>query len=186
MTGVQTCALPISYRGKDFELRGEHEVCERYGLQRTSQVIDLLALMGDKIDNIPGCPGVGEKTAIKLIQDFGSVDNLLANTDRLKGALKKKVEENAGQIRFSYWLATIRTDVPVEVTADELKLKQPDREKLFAIFKELEFKQLADRVRRRLDAAPHCSDEEAAGKRHHPDCLRLLRPGCRQGRPDGP
>lgn len=141
-----------SYRGKDFELRGEHEVCERYGLQRTSQVIDLLALMGDKIDNIPGCPGVGEKTAIKLIQDFGSVDNLLANTDRLKGALRKKVEENAEQIRFSYWLATIRTDVPVEVTADELKLKQPDREKLFAIFKELEFKQLADRVRRRLDA----------------------------------
>ena len=140
-----------SYRGQDFELRGEEEVCARYGLQKTSQVIDLLALMGDKIDNIPGCPGVGEKTAVKLIQDFGSVEELLAHTDRLKGALKKKVEENAQQIRDSYFLATIRTDVPLEEKPEDLQRKPEDREKLFAIFKELEFKSLRDRVARRID-----------------------------------
>ena len=139
-----------AYRGQDFEVRGEEEVCARYGLQRPSQVIDLLALMGDKIDNIPGCPGVGEKTAVKLIQDFGSVEELLNRTDELKGALKKKVEENAQQIRDSYFLATIRTDVPVGVTPDELKRKPEDKDKLFAIFKELEFKSLKDRVARRM------------------------------------
>ncbi len=139
-----------SYRGQDFELRGEEEVCARYGIQNTRQVIDLLALMGDKIDNIPGCPGVGEKTAVKLIQDFGSVDELLANTDRLKGALKKKIEENAQQIRDSYFLATIRTDVPLEEQPDDLRRRPEDREKLFAIFKELEFRTLRDRVSRRL------------------------------------
>lgn len=141
-----------SYRGQDFELRGEEEVCARYGLERTSQVIDLLALMGDKIDNIPGCPGVGEKTAVKLIQDFGSVENLLANTDGLKGALKKKIEENAQQIRDSYFLATIRTDVPIDADPDDLVRKPEDKEKLFAIFKELEFKSLSDRVARRIDS----------------------------------
>lgn len=141
-----------SYRGQDFELRGEEEVCARYGLERTSQVIDLLALMGDKVDNIPGCPGVGEKTAVKLIQDFGSVENLLANTDGLKGALKKKIEENAQQIRDSYFLATIRTDVPIDADPDDLVRKPEDKEKLFAIFKELEFKSLSDRVARRIDS----------------------------------
>lgn len=142
-----------SYRGQDFELRGEEEVCARYGIERTSQVIDLLALMGDKVDNIPGCPGVGEKTAVKLINDFGSVENLLENTDKLKGALKKKVEENAENIRFSKFLATIRTDAPVEVDPDSLEVRPVDREKLFAIFKELEFKSLIDRVGRRLNSA---------------------------------
>lgn len=140
-----------SYRGQDFELRGEEEVCARYGIQNTGQVVDLLALMGDKIDNIPGCPGVGEKTAVKLIQDFGSVENLLANTDHLKGALKKKVEDNAQQIRDSYFLATIRTDVPIDTDPKDLIRKPEDKEKLFAIFKELEFKTLRDRVARRLD-----------------------------------
>lgn len=140
-----------AYRGQDFELRGEEEVCARYGLQRTSQVIDLLALMGDKVDNIPGCPGVGEKTAVKLIQDFGSVDQLLQRTGELKGALKKKIEENAQQIRDSYFLATIRTDVPVATTPDDLVRKLEDRDKLFAIFKELEFKSLKDRVEKRLE-----------------------------------
>ena len=140
-----------SYRGQDFELRGEAEVCARYGINNTHQVIDLLALMGDKIDNIPGCPGVGEKTAVKLIQDFGSVDNLLQNTDQLKGALKKKIEDNAQQIRDSYFLATIRTDVPIVENPDDLVRKPEDRDKLFAIFKELEFKSLADRVAKRLD-----------------------------------
>lgn len=140
-----------SYRGQDFELRGEEEVCARYEIQRPVQVIDLLALMGDKIDNIPGCPGVGEKTAVRLINEFGSVDNLLQNTDKLKGALKKKIEENSRQIEFSKFLATIRTDVPVGITPDELKRQPVDRSKLFAIFDELEFKSLAQRVARRLD-----------------------------------
>nr|QIM10892.1 DNA polymerase I [uncultured Muribaculaceae bacterium] len=142
-----------SYRGQDFEIRGEEEVCARYGIERTSQVIDLLALMGDKIDNIPGCPGVGEKTAIKLITEFGSVEQLLENIGSLKGALKKKVEENAEQIRASYFLATIRTDVPVEADPESLVRKPEDTERLFAIFKELEFKTLRDRVSRRLDSA---------------------------------
>ncbi|MDE6682739.1 MAG: DNA polymerase I, partial [Muribaculaceae bacterium] len=141
-----------AYRGQDFELRGEEEVCGRYGIERTEQVIDLLALMGDKIDNIPGCPGVGEKTAVKLIQEFGSVENLLDNTSSLKGALKKKVEENAEQIRFSKFLATIRTDVPVDVNPDDLKRKGEDKDKLFAIFKELEFRSLIDRVGRRISS----------------------------------
>lgn len=149
-----------SYRGQDFELRGEEEVCARYGLQNTSQVIDLLALMGDKIDNIPGCPGVGEKTAIKLIGDFGNVENLLANTDQLKGALKKKIEENAEQIKFSKFLATIKTDVPLEFKPDDLERKEIDRDKLFAIFRDLEFKSLSDRVQRRLDGANTLADND--------------------------
>lgn len=142
-----------SYRGQDFELRGPMEVCNRYGIREPKQVIDLLALMGDKIDNIPGCPGVGEKTAVKLIGDFGSVENLIANTDKLKGALKKKIEENIRQIEFSKFLATINTEVPVEEKPDDLILRPEDREKLFAIFRELEFKTLTERVRKRLDEA---------------------------------
>ncbi|MCH5242463.1 MAG: DNA polymerase I [Muribaculaceae bacterium] len=148
-----------SYRGQDFELRGEQEVCARYGIQNTRQVIDLLALMGDKIDNIPGCPGIGEKTAVKLINDFGSVEELLKRTDELKGALKKKVEENKQQILDSYFLATIRTDVPVDLNPEDLIRKPEDKEKLFAIFKELEFRSLKDRVERRLGGdAPKKSD----------------------------
>lgn len=139
-----------SYRGNDFEIRGEKEVCERYGLERTSQVIDLLALMGDKIDCIPGCPGVGDKTAIKLIQEFGDVETLLGSTDRLKGAMKKRVEENADQIRESKYLATIRTDVPVDVDPESLKVRDADTSKLYAIFRELEFKSLIERVEKRL------------------------------------
>ncbi len=140
-----------AYRGQDFEIRGEEEVKMRYGLASTSQVVDLLALMGDKIDNIPGCPGVGEKTAIKLIADFGSVENIINSTDQLKGALKKKIEENKEQILFSKFLATIRTDVPLDISPRDLMLKAPDKSKLFAIFDSLEFKSLAERVRRRLD-----------------------------------
>ena len=151
LVGPNVLQYKPSYRGQDFELRGEEEVCARYGLSSTSQVIDLLALMGDKIDNIPGCPGVGEKTAVKLISEFGSVENIIENVGSLKGALKKKIEENIEQIKFSKFLATIRTDVPVEITADELLVKEPDRDKLFAIFKELEFKSLTERVKKRLD-----------------------------------
>lgn len=139
-----------SYRGQDFEIRGEEEVCERYGLKRTEQVIDLLALMGDKIDNIPGCPGVGEKTAVKLIGEFDSVENLLEHTETLKGALRKKVEENAEQIRFSKYLATIRTDVPIEVEPEDLERKMPDIDALKDIFDRLEFRALSERVLRRM------------------------------------
>lgn len=145
-----------SYRGQDFELRGPEEVCERYGIKRTAQVIDLLALMGDKIDNIPGCPGVGEKTAVKLISEFDNVDNLIAHASELKGALRKKVEENAEKIVFSKYLATIRTDVPIETSPDSLSRREADTAELFAVFDELEFRQLKDRVQKRLrgDAAP--------------------------------
>ncbi|MBD5355884.1 MAG: DNA polymerase I [Bacteroides sp.] len=152
-----------AYRGQDFELRGEEEVCAKYGLERTSQIIDLLALMGDKVDNIPGCPGVGEKTAVKLIQDFGSIEELLKRTNELKGALKKKIEENVDQIKDSYFLATIRTDVPVEASADDLVRRKEDRDKLFTIFKELEFKTLRDRVAKRIDS----EDAPATGSVDH-------------------
>ena len=152
-----------SYRGQDFELRGEEEVCARYGIDSTDQVIDLLALMGDKIDNIPGCPGVGEKTAVKLIKEFGNVETLIENTDRLKGALKKKIEENKDQIVFSKFLATIKTDVPVDRSLKEMELREPDRDKLFAIFKELEFKSLTERVRKRLDSESGLDTAQSAG-----------------------
>ena len=151
LVGPDVLQYKPSYRGQDFELRGEQEVCARYGLQSPVQVIDYLALTGDKIDNIPGCPGVGEKTAAKLIAEFGSVESLLERTGELKGALKKKIEDNREQILFSKFLATIKTDVPVDVPLDSMALSTPDRDKLFAIFRELEFKSLAERVRRRLD-----------------------------------
>ncbi|MDE6271810.1 MAG: DNA polymerase I [Muribaculaceae bacterium] len=159
LVSPQVIQYKPSYRGQDFELRGEKEVCERYGLQSTSQVIDLLALMGDKIDNIPGCPGVGEKTAQKLIAEYGSVEHLLESTDTLKGALKKKIEENAEQIRFSKYLATIRTDVPLEATPDDLLRKTPDRAKLLELFDKLEFRALSDRVMRRLASEANESSE---------------------------
>ncbi|MDE6632179.1 MAG: DNA polymerase I [Muribaculaceae bacterium] len=152
LVGPDIIQYKPAYRGQDFELRGEKEVCERYGIQHTCQVIDLLALMGDKIDNIPGCPGVGEKTAQKLIADFGSAEDVIARSSELKGALKKKIEENAALIMLSKDLATIRTDVPVEATPESLALGEVDKDKLFAIFKELEFKTLIDRVGRRIMA----------------------------------
>lgn len=163
-----------SYRGQDFEIRGEKEVCERYGIERTSQVIDLLALMGDKIDNIPGCPGVGEKTAVKLIADFDSVDNLVLHTDELKGALKKKVEENKEQILFSKYLATICTDVPVELEVSDLERRPADRDKLFAIFKELEFKSLIDRVGRRMNAEEKADASSATRSSRQDGTLSLF------------
>ncbi len=103
------------------EILGPAEVCAKYQLERPEQVIDLLGLMGDAADNIPGCPGVGEKTAARLIAQFGSIENLLARTTELKGALKKKVEDNAEQIRFSRYLATIRTDVPMDFSLETLR-----------------------------------------------------------------
>ena len=131
---------------KDFDTLGVEEVKAKFGIERPEQVIDLLGLMGDSSDNIPGCPGVGEKTALKLITEFGSIENLLANTDQLKGALKKKVEEHTEEIKFSRFLATIKRDVPIELDMDSLLVKEPDEEKLRTLFEELEFRNLADRV----------------------------------------
>lgn len=132
--------------GGDYDVLGVAEVCEKYGIASPRQVIDILGLMGDSSDNIPGCPGVGEKTAIKLIQEFGDIDNLLANTDKLKGALQRKVMENREMIEFSRFLATIKTDVEVEFNEENLRRKTIDEESLRRIFGELEFRTLADRI----------------------------------------
>ena len=125
-----------------YEILGVEEVKAKYGLETQDQVIDLLGLMGDSSDNIPGCPGVGEKTAVKLLQEFGNIENLLANTDKLKGALKTKVETNVEQIKFSRFLATIKTDTPIELNEEELVVKEPNTAELLNIFKELEFRAL--------------------------------------------
>ena len=125
-----------------FEKLGPQEVCEKYGLQNQLQVIDLLGLMGDSSDNIPGCKGVGEKTAIQLLQQFGSIENLLANTDQLKGALQRKVQEQVEDIRFSYFLATIKTDVPITFDAQALLCQEKDWEQLAPLYRELEFNSL--------------------------------------------
>lgn len=140
--------------GGGYETLGPEGVCAKYGIGNTAQVIDLLGLMGDAADNIPGCPGVGEKTAVKLIQQFGSIDNLLDSTAELKGALKKKVEENADKIRFSKFLATIKTDVPIELNLDELSRHEPDAAELRRLFVELEFKTLADKFLKNSSPTP--------------------------------
>ena len=137
--------------GGGYEVMGPEEVCQKYGIDSPAQVIDLLALMGDSADNFPGCPGVGEKTAAKLIADFGSVEQLLKRTAELKGALRKKVEEHVDDIKMSYFLATIKTDVPVVLNLDELKLKEPDVKKLSEIFAELEFKSMAERIAKKTE-----------------------------------
>ncbi len=131
--------------GGGYETLDPEGVCSKYGISSTLQVIDLLGLMGDAADNIPGCPGVGEKTAVKLINQFGSIESLLSRTGELKGAVRKKVEENAEQIRFSKFLATIKTDVPIDFNPDMLKVTQPDEAELRKLFGELEFKTLADK-----------------------------------------
>ena len=125
-----------------FEKLGPQEVCEKYGIQNQKQVIDLLGLMGDSSDNIPGCKGVGEKTAIQLLQQFGSIENLLANTDQLKGALQRKVQEQVEDIRFSYFLATIKTDVPIDFDAAALVCQDKNWDKLAPLYRELEFNSL--------------------------------------------
>jgi DNA polymerase-1 len=128
-----------------FEIMGPEEVKAKFDLDSHEQVIDLLGLMGDASDNIPGCPGVGEKTAVKLLKEFGSIENLLQNTDKLKGALKDKIENNKEQIEFSRFLATIKIDVPIELNEESLVLEEPDEEKLSAIFSELEFRTMLTR-----------------------------------------
>ena len=131
---------------KEFEVMGIERVKEKFGIERPEQVIDLLGLMGDSSDNIPGCPGVGEKTAQKLIAEFGDIPTLLARRDELKGALKKKVDENVELIELSRFLATIKTDAPIALDLDALKREEPDEEKIQALFEELEFRSLLKRV----------------------------------------
>ena len=131
---------------KGYERLGVEEVKTKFEVENPLQVIDLLGLMGDSADNIPGCPGVGAKTAVKLLADFGSIEGLLSHTDQLKGALKKKVEENVQQIRESKILATIVTDVPIDVTWDDMQRKTPNKEALVALYEDLEFRTLLRRL----------------------------------------
>ena len=131
--------------GGGYETMGPSEVCAKYELDSPTQVIDLLALMGDSADNFPGCPGVGPKTAAKLIGEFGSIDNMLENSSKIKGKLREKVESAVDDIRMSKFLATIRTDVPIELNLDALKIEEPDTARLAEIFTELEFKSLLDK-----------------------------------------
>lgn len=137
------------YGDKEFEVMGIEQVKKKFGINAPEQIIDMLGLMGDSSDNIPGCPGVGEKTAQKLIADFGSIDNLLSNTDQLKGALKNKVENNREQILFSKFLATIKIDVPIELDMNSLVREEANEEELRKIFEELEFRTLIDRIFRK-------------------------------------
>lgn len=134
------------YGSNDFDLLDDRKVMEKYQLSRPEQMIDLLGLMGDASDNIPGCPGVGEKTAVKLLQEFGTIENLLENSSQLKGALRAKVEEHSDQIRFSKFLATIKTDVPIEVDEDQFTRKEINEEAIKEIFEVLEFRTLLPRV----------------------------------------
>jgi DNA polymerase-1 len=135
-----------SLAGKGFEIRGVAEICEKYGISNPLQVIDLLALEGDTADNVPGCPGVGPKTASKLIAEYSSVESLLENADKIKGAVGQKIRDNAEQIKFSKYLVTIKTDVPVEVNFDELQRRPEDQAALYAIYNQLEFKSFLSRL----------------------------------------
>lgn len=146
--------------GGGYEILGEKEVGEKYGIPTPAQVIDLLALMGDSADNFPGCPGVGEKTAAKLINQFGSIDNMLQHTDEIKGKLREKVENAVEDIKMSKFLATIRTDVPMQLDLDELKVEQPDEIKLRAIFEELEFKTLINKFLNKVESKPKTDNNQ--------------------------
>ena len=146
------------YGDKEFEVMGVERVKEKFGIETTEQLIDLLGLMGDSSDNIPGCPGVGEKTAQKLIAQFGSIERMLENTAELKGALKTKVEENREQILFSKFLATIKTDVPVELNLDSLKREAPNEDELSHLFSFYELRALKERVMKNQQA-PSLFDE---------------------------
>ena len=140
--------------GGGYETLGPKEVMEKYDIPSTEAVIDLLALMGDSADNFPGCPGVGEKTAVKLINEFGSIEGLLARSSEIKGKLREKVEEHVDDIKMSYFLATIKTDVPIDLDMEALKLKERDDDKLGKLFTELEFKQLSERVLKKVEKKP--------------------------------
>ena len=146
--------------GGGYETLGEKEVEAKYGIPTPAQVIDLLALMGDSADNFPGCPGVGEKTAAKLINQFGSIDNMLQHTDEIKGKLREKVENAVEDIKMSKFLATIRTDVPMNLELDELKIEEPDETKLRAIFEELEFKTLINKFLNKSEVKPKTDNNQ--------------------------
>ena len=137
--------------GGGYETMGIEEVKNKYGIPSTTAVIDLLALMGDSADNFPGCPGVGEKTAVKLIDQFGTIENMLEHTDEIKGALKTKVEEHIDDIKISKFLATIKTDVPIELNLAELKISEPNEEELGKLLEELEFKSLANKILKKTE-----------------------------------
>lgn len=144
--------------GGGYDTLGESEVTQKYGIATTAQVIDLLALMGDSADNFPGCPGVGEKTAAKLITQFGSIDNMLAHTNEIKGKLREKVEGAVDDIRMSRFLATIRTDVPIALDLEKMKMTSPDEERLEKIFQELEFRALTDKIIKKVKNTPQKDD----------------------------
>lgn len=146
--------------GGGYETLGEKEVEAKYGIPTPAQVIDLLALMGDSADNFPGCPGVGEKTAAKLINQFGSIDNMLQHTEEIKGKLREKVENAIEDIKMSKFLATIRTDVPMNLELDELKIEEPDETKLRAIFEELEFKTLINKFLNKSEVKPKTDNNQ--------------------------
>ncbi|MDN5296303.1 MAG: polymerase [Bacteroidota bacterium] len=151
------------YGSNDFEILDYEKVLEKYNLKNPQQMIDLLGLMGDASDNIPGCPGVGPKTADKLLTEFGSIENLLQNTKQLKGSIKEKVEENKDQILFSKFLATIKTDVPLKIETDNLKRQQIDEAALREIFDELEFRTLTNRI-----LNPQTNNEKKTSKPQQP------------------
>ena len=152
------------YGDKEYEVMGVERVKEKFGIENTLQVIDLLGLMGDSSDNIPGCPGVGEKTAQKLIAQFGSIENMLENTEELKGALKIKVEENKEKIIFSKFLATIKTDVPIELDMDSLKREAANDEELTRLFDFYELRALKERVKKNQQAPSLFDDFESEPK----------------------
>ena len=182
------------YGNNGYEIMGPAQVMEKYGLQNTEQVIDMLGLMGDSSDNIPGCPGIGEKTAVKLINEFGGIDGLLSNTDKLKGALKERVEGNVEQIRFSRLLATIRTDVPIDLDMNSLRYDGPDEQKLLNIFEDLEFRTLINRVKSKqsapqlfpetadapLKTEPAAPSKPAKNDGFHGDLFDLFQPEAQQ------
>lgn len=144
-----------------FELMGPKEVCEKYGIRHQTQVIELLGLMGDASDNIPGCKGVGEKTAVALLHQFGTIDYMLTHTDEIKGALREKVETQADAIKFSRFLATIRTDVPITLDEALLAKKEPDIEALSALYNELEFNTLLKKIAPDTTTLPNASSGTA-------------------------
>lgn len=158
---------------KEAEILGPEEIKEKYGLRDPLQVIDMLGLMGDSADNIPGCPGVGEKTAAKLIQQFGSIENLLAHTDELKGSLKDKVESNKEQIAFSKWLATIKTDVPLELQLEDIALQEANDSELQTIFEELEFRMLLKKQNEARAAQPAAAKKKAANDGYAGDLFSM-------------
>ena len=146
--------------GGGYETMGLAEVKAKFGVETSEQVIDMLALMGDTADNYPGCPGVGEVTARKLINQFGSIEELLTHTDRLKGKLRERIETHVEDIKMSKYLATICTEVPMETKLDDLRIVEPDYEKLSAILQELEFKSFADKILNKSEKSPKNKNQQ--------------------------